>query len=299
MSVDSVSSYSLYQSTLRDASKVMADLARNQMQTSTRLKSQDFAGMANDAEQFLSLDSKMTRNQQYINNNKIASARLEQTSTALGSMIENTREIHKNIQFRLQPGNPGDGFGEEITGNWQIMADQLNTSINGRYLFSGTKTDVAPVDGSTFPTTKEAGVPDSSYYHGSEEYTSFRPSDDTEIRYDVRADNPAIQKIIAGMVLSKNAGNSEELKDADALVQAGLKELESLKTSVDAKIVTLNNIDERQTSQQTYWKIIKEELVNADLLSVSTEVAINQGILTAAFQVFAKINSLRLSDFLR
>ena len=61
----------------------------------------------------------------------------------------------------------------------------------------------------------------------------------------------------------------------------------------------MTNINTRHGSFKLYFLGVKEEIGNADLVSVSTQVAINQGILQASFQAFAKINSLKLADFLR
>ncbi len=69
--------------------------------------------------------------------------------------------------------------------------------------------------------------------------------------------------------------------------------------TVNANKVQLTNIDTNLASSKLYWQGIQQGIGNTDVVSVSTQVAINQGILQAAFQAFAKISSLRLSDFLK
>jgi flagellar hook-associated protein 3 FlgL len=308
MALDRVSSFSLYQSTLRDAGKVMSDLATQQNQLSSGFKSPDFSGISNDAEQFLALENRLSRNQQYMNDNRLASVRLESSSNVISQTISTANDIRNLILLRRN-GSTAESivFDENLNGYWKSLTSQLNSTVNGRYLFSGTKTDIPPVDTTSFPSSTVSGVPDSNYYLGSEQNLTLRIQDNVEITYNVRADDPAYQKIFAGLSLAKEAATGSNadiptddlLKQAYDLISEGLTGLNSLQAKVNSNKVLLDTTTEQQNAQQLYWKGIKEELINTDLLSVSTQVAVNQGILTAAFQSFAKINSLRLSDFLR
>ena len=308
MAIDTISSYSLQQSTLRDVSKVMGDLATQQAQLSSGFKAQDFAGMANESQQFLALDAKMMRNQQYIDDNKVASVRIDDTATALSDITTIATNI-RNLVLQRRNSSQAEtlGYDEQLNGYWQQLSSLLNTSLNGRYLFSGSKTDTPPVDTSTFPTVDINGTLNSNYYKGSNQNLTLRMDDAVQISYNVRADNPAIEKILAGLAQAKQAPSGsntsitidEAFAKAYDLLSEGLDELSAVKANVNSNKVLLSSVTERQNSQQLYWKGIKEELVNTDLISVSTQVSVNQGILTAAFQSFAKINSLRLSDFLR
>jgi flagellar hook-associated protein 3 FlgL len=199
------------------------------------------------------------------------------------------------------------GFEENLQGYWKTLTTQLNSNVNGRYLFSGTKTDVPPVNTESFPSTAQPGVPDSNYYQGSMQNLTYRLQDNVEVTHNVRADDPAYQKIFAALSMANDAATGrntdtsvdDQLKQAYDLLTEGLDGLTSLQARVNSNKVLLDKVTEQQTSQILYWKGVKEELINTDLLSVSTQVAVNEGILTAAFQSFAKINSLRLSDFLR
>ena len=130
----------------------------------------------------------------------------------------------------------------------------------------------------------------------------LRADDNTEITYNVRADDPAIQKIFAGLALAQKGHDNEsdeELAKAYDLVAQGLDGVISAQSIVNQNKVAIDNINTRHDSFKLYFQGVKEEIGNADLVSVSTQVAINQGILQASFQAFAKINSLKLSDFLR
>jgi flagellar hook-associated protein 3 FlgL len=298
-----ISTYAVFQNTLRDASKVQAELLTLQNQLSSGQKSQNFEGMASQAEQFLDLDSKISRTDQYIVNNNLVKTRITNTSTALGQLIDTATNL-KNliITRRNESFSNGLPFQNLLTGNWQTMVGQLNTSAEGRYLFSGSRTDVRAVDTDTFPALEESGIPDAGYYRGSGENVTVRAGDDVQFEYNIRADDPAFQKIFAGLAMAKQGdieGSDQDLQRAYDLVEEGLQGVIALQAIANANSVQMDEINDQHGSLKLYWKGVKEEISNTDIVAASTQVAINQGILQASFQAFARINSLRLSDFLR
>ena len=82
------------------------------------------------------------------------------------------------------------------------------------------------------------------------------------------------------------------------LLQEGLDEAIALESSVNSDILVIEDIKQRQNSLELYWKGVTEELSKTDILSVSTQLSVDETILTASFQAFAGINSLRLVNFL-
>lgn len=303
MAVGRISTFALHQITLRDSSKVQVNLADLQQQLSSGEKSQDFAGLGGSAsEQFLLLENKIAKTDTYLNNNKIVTTRLNTTDNILGQVIDTATNLKNLISGRRNITSNTDAFPETLKGAWQSLVSQLNTSQEGRYLFAGTRTDTQPVNPDSFPTIGTDNVPNDSYYNGSKENIMLRADDNTEITYNVRADDTAIQKIFAGLALAQKGHDNvsdEELAKAYDLVAQGLDGVIAAQSIVNQNKVAIDNINTRHDSFKLYFQGVKEEIGNADLVSVSTQVAINQGILQASFQAFAKINSLKLSDFLR
>jgi len=303
MSVDHISTYALHQTTLRDASKVQQNLANLQSQLSSGSKSQDFAGLGGSAaEQFLQLEDKIAKSTNYVNENNIISTRLNSTDNVLSQVIESATNLKSLISQRRTAGSSSASFGDAIQAEWQNLVGQLNSNLQGRYLFGGTRTDTPPVDPNNFPTLKADGVPDDSYYQGSKQNVNARLNDSTQITYNVRADDAGIQQIFAGLAMAKKGddGNSDaDLQKAYDLVAQGLDSIIATRSIVNQHTVQIDNVNTQEQSFQLYFKGVKEGIGNADLVSVSTQVAIDQGILQASFQAFSKINALRLSDYLK
>lgn len=303
MSVGHISTYAVHQNTLRDATKVQQTLSDLQSQISSGSKSQDFSGLGGStSEQFLLLENKIAKSDSYINDNNLVQTRINATDNALGQVIEAATSLKSLISQRRNISSNTAAFPDGIRGVWQTIVDQLNTNLGGRYIFSGTRTDTPPVDTQSFPTLREDGIPDDGYYNGSKHDVTTRANDSTEITYNVRADDEGIQKIFAGLAMAMkghDAGSDADLRKAYDLVSEGLEGVISTQAIVNQHKVQIDNINTQHESLKLYFKGIKDDIANTDIVAASTQVAINQGILQASFQTFAKINSLRLSDYLR
>ncbi len=303
MSVGRISTYALHQSTLRDTSKTQATLADLQQQLSSGNKSPDFAGLGgSDSEQFLLLENKIAKTDVYVKNNTIVTTRLNAMDNILGQVIDTASSLRSLISQRRNAASDSGAFPDMLDGTWKSLVSQLNTSLEGRYLFSGTRTDVPSVNPDVFPTIGEDQLPNDDYYQGSSDNINLRADDNTEITYNVRADDESIQKIFAGLAMAKKgheSGLDADLAKAYDLVSEGLDGVISARSIVNQNKISIDSVNNRHESFKLYFQEVKESIGNADLVSVSTQVSINQGILQAAFQAFAKINSLRLSDFLR
>ena len=303
MAIGRVSTYGLQQTTLRDSARTQEQLSQLQIQLSSGLKAQTFEGIANQTEQYLQLDSRISRTRLFTENNQVAITRMQTTDNILSQSIETVTSLKSLIMQRRNGAIAGNmAFPEQLEGVWKRLTAELNTTLEGRYLFSGTRTDTPPIKSSPFPTLRVDGVPDDGYYSGSSDDMTIRADDNIDITYNVRANEPAFQKVFAAMAMAKKGhetGNDQDLTKAFELAEQGLNEVISVRARVSSNKLSLEQIVERQNSLTLYWRGVKEEISNTDLVSVSTQVAVNQGVLQASFQAFARINSLRLVDFLR
>lgn len=303
MAIQRVSTYAQHQNVLGNASRAQVDLAELQRQVSSGVRADTYEGLGGQVEQFSDLEQKIGKASRYKENNALVISRLTSTSTALEQILD-TANSFKNVivQRRSATTSQAIAFQQGVEAAWKAIAGQLNTSMQGRFLFSGTRTDAQPVDDTRFPTLAEPGIPDDTYYLGSREDISVRAQDNFELAYNVRADDPAFQKIAAALSIAKEAdlaNDDEKLSQAFDLMQEGIQGLVTLQAQTSTHKVTLQQINERHDSLRLYWQGVREEILNTDVLGATTQVAVNQGILQASFQVFARISALRLSDFLR
>ena len=299
MTIQRVSTYSMHQNTLGDVSRVQNNITNLQNQISSGKKTDNFQGLGSKVEHFVSLEDKMAKAENYIENNAVILSRVNTTRVVMEDIIDLVDDmenlivasrnlgVEDSLDFDNQMGNMRDRLGE-----------MLNTRFDGQYLFGGTRTNAPPVADNPAPLVP--GVPDANYYDGSSEDVVARVDDNVEINYGVRADAEGFQKVFASISLAieSEGENDEGLGEALDLMQDGLKEVIAEQTSVNSNIVAIESITTRHGDLQLYWKGVSESLINTDIVEASTQLAIDQTVLQAAFQSFASLNRLRLVDFL-
>jgi flagellar hook-associated protein 3 FlgL len=177
----------------------------------------------------------------------------------------------------------------------------LNTDVAGRYIFSGTRTDVPPIIDKPLPAPLTLGVPDTTYYQGSNQDITTRISENSDMTYNVRADASGFQKIYAGVAhaLDGHARNNDTvLQESFNLLRQGIDEVIATQTEVNANRITLEETNTHHLSLKLYFQSVTEDIANTDILAATTQSATDRAVLQASFQIFAKLNNLRLSDFL-
>lgn len=300
--VTRVSTFNVFQNTQGNIRDVQGSLFDLQRQISSGFQTETFEGLAPNTEQFTNLEAKIRKLTTYENNNSQAIARLESTGQAMDQFIELADDIEDLMVLR-RDGVLEDNinFDLQLRNIRETLASQLNVSFEGRFLFGGTRTNIPPVITQPVPEAVTPGELDNNYYQGSSEDITLRASDEFELQYNVRADDIGFQKVFTAMSLALE-GHEEDSDDkmisAINQMQDGIQGVISKRSEVNINFVNVTQITTRHEDLRLYWQGVSEELINTDLLSASTQVTQDEAQLQATFQVFARINNLRLSDFL-
>lgn len=296
-----ISTMSLQTRTVSDFTNVQSRLADLQNQISSGVKTDNFQGITGDVEQFTGLESEIDKLQTLINTNTENISRFRTTRNVVESIISVTDNMENFLTLRRN-GAMEDKmqFQQQMQDMRENLVRELNSTFGGRFLFGGTRTDTPPVT-EPVPAPAEIGVPDDSYYQGSKENLIVRPAKNYDIEFDVRADDEGFQKVMAAIAYSLQADSEDdEDKIAESLqmMQSGIQDIIATQAKLDARLVTMEDINDRHEALKLHFTSVKETLINTDILTASTQVSIDQSILTATFQSFARINGLRLVDFL-
>ncbi len=250
------------------------------------------------------LEKEVKRLKMYQDNNAETTSRLQTQEQSLGAIIDLGDKVASLVTLRNNPAAANSiSFGEQLKGLRLSIAKELNVNVEGRYLFGGTQTDVPPViDDPDVPEAVTPGVPDDHYYRGGKQNVVTRVQDNIDLEYKARADNPAFQKLFAAISLSLKGDadkNTTELNTATDQIQDALKDINALRAGVQSQRTEVDRVTARQKDTELYYTGVSQEILNVDQVDAASKVAIDQATLQATFQVFAKISSLRLSDFLR
>lgn len=301
MAIQRISNASLFNSTMRDMGTTQTSLYNLQRQISSGLKANDFKGLNGQVEQFVGLESKIARVQIYSDNNQITTARLQTASKSLDSIIEISDAIEDLMVAARNPATEQNlDFVAQIKNKLQGVADSMNVTFEGRFLFGGTATDDKPVPNVPVPNV-EYGVPDTEYYKGSDVSTISRIDDDIDIPFPVRGDDEAFQSLFAAVNMSIDAYTSNSdtgMQAAITMMQKSLDQLTAAQGRVNATIINVEQVTDRQAQLKLYWTGITEQVSKTDIVAASSKAAADQATLQASYQVFARLVQLKLSDYL-
>lgn len=302
--VSRISTYSVFSNTLRDVNGTQAGLFDLQKQISSGFKTDNFQGLNGQVEQFTFLEAKIKKAQSYEDNNAVGVSRLQTANVALDQIIQIAGDMQNLITLR-RDGALKDNiqFEQQMKGKIEALASELNTSFEGKFLFGGTRSNVPPIKTDpSIPTPITYGTLDAGYYQGSQENTTLRADDNVEITNSIRADNTGFQKLFHAAAWSIDGHVKDDdsiVSDSLDLLQSGIQDVIATQASNNVNITRLNDINDRHDSLRLYWKGVSEAIVKTDLVSASTQVAVDQAVLQATFQSFSVVNKLRLIDFLR
>ncbi len=295
------SNYAQHQTTLSHFSSVQRDLADLQDQISSGNRSRNFKGLTGDIEEFITVEAEVKRTENYINNNAETIVRMDTIRTAVSNSIELADDMQDLVTLRRNDALADNlAFAQQWEGMISAVARELNVNIEGRYLFSGTRTGTPPVLDPP-PNQGELGVADINHYQGSANSYITKPQDGYEIELDIRADDPAIQELYNAyhLGLEAHANDDDDLLDQTLVaINKAVDGLNTMQTRMDAYTVEMDRINSTHEASRLYFTSVADEIGSVDVVEATTQLALEQTILTASFQAFARISSLSLSDYL-
>jgi flagellar hook-associated protein 3 FlgL len=249
----------------------------------------------------VSLRNTLADIQQYQVNINDASAWAQQTDSSLGNvtdLLQRARELTVQAANGTQNQASLNAISSEMTQIKASLLAEANSTYNGRYIFSGTATNVAP-----YPSNAYAGtaLPVQRLIAPGE---IVKVNQDGPAAFGVQAVGPPATKnvfdVMDDVIGALNAGNMSVLQTT------ALTELDgSFTTALNAR-TTVGAISNRLDTQRT--RMSGQELSVTDLLSKTEDADMAKTLITysqtqtayqAALQAGAKIIQPTLMDFLR
>lgn len=289
--------------TIDSLNRRQSSLAEMQKQISSGLKYDSFSGVALDGEtrRVIGFESSVNRIETFQRNNKVMQIRLETMDKSVENIIDVNKEVISTITQERSANRDSVPLTQILKGALQRIEDQLNVSSSGRFLFSGSQTDQKPI--SSLQTSNLDGLtPTSNYYQGDAVDLSQKISIDVTIQYNVRADHPTFQKLIGAIhraIAAEANNNDTELAAAFDMANEAQSELTSIRSTIGTNLKNIEEVEADNQNFLTYYKNTLGEVTGTDVAETSIQLSLDQAILQASFQAFARISSLTLSQFLR
>lgn len=297
-----VATFATSERMLSTAMRIQAKTSELQMQEASGYKATDYGGLGTSAKQVLDLESTLSRSQSYSSAASEASNRVEVMYDALSGITDLLTSFRSELTSMMST-DASEASLESLSSiaqsNLEELTSLLNTNYEGRYLFAGDNTEVAPVDLSAYSTDIDTESTD--YYTGNSSVLSVQVARDQTVSYGITADESAFEQAIR--VLSSVAAggtvSSEDLQEAYDMVTSALDATTALQTTLSGKASTIERAINRQSEYQSQLEATISGLKDADVTAVAVQLSTYQTQLEAAYAAIGKIQSLSLADYLR
>jgi flagellar hook-associated protein 3 FlgL len=221
---------------------------------------------------------------------------LDATDSALSS-ITDIVQTARELTVQAANGATTPAARQSIKVQIDALTEQLKTTLNGaydgRYIFSGTKTDTPPYD-------LTSATPDA--YQGDANPVVRQIGPGVSVQVNVTADDvlsgllPALRSISAH--LSSNDAASLQTTDLQAL-DTGLDTVADARSQIGATTNRVAAAGQRLADMHDVTTAFLSETEDADLPQALTDLSAQQNALTAALHGGASLIQQSLMDFLR
>lgn len=253
-------------------------------------------------ENFLLLNHHIENSESYISSNNTIILRSSLVKQSISQMYEIANNFAEALTSRIN-GASGSltSFDMTIISSFEEIESNLNISLNGYYLFSGSKTNTPPVkdiDISNVDTEKNLN---SVYYQGDDNILSSNINETESFEYGVLANDPTFKKLIASVHIAKEGhekDNSKILGEALDLLEEAVDEIISLEASERIKAEHIENTNSNIEDSKIFLDNSLSLISDVDIVSTTTYFHELQAQIEAAMHAFTILSSLQLSKFL-
>ncbi len=271
-----------------------------QAQVSTGKVTDRFQDLAPDVERLIDVKMVLQENRQFQDSNNFTNRKLTVMESALSDLFEmGTRAQTLAIQ-RTSDGSTLPGvLGPELQSILDQAVGLLNTDMDGRYVFSGSRTDQEPVV--LDPGFTNFGLSDSTYYQGDNLSLSIRADINIEVSYTMSADLEGFQELIGGLrglINGDTLDDSVVLEDSLGLVRESLGKIADYQAELGVRQAQLDRINQRHTDAEVYLENRISEIEDVDITEAITRLAEDQILLEGAMATIARLNQLSLIEYI-
>ncbi|HWA43300.1 MAG TPA: flagellin [Hypericibacter adhaerens] len=305
---------------------VQARLADLQIQASSGLKAQTYAGIATDAHQLVSLETAHAQTAQYVKTNQTVDSRLTSMESSVSDIFKAATNFRTLLLNAENNSNAGDLSIDTEAGNFrQQIANLLNVQVDGRYLFSGSRTDLKPVDlaGWTTPPTLTPPLTlplptyTAEYYKGDSQVMSAQIDTSLTINYGVTADNPAFEYLLRAAYYIQQAGptpSQDEMETALSLINTALgtengnsargvqpltQDIADIQSQIGTSRSAIDSANSRHSDFTIYLEQNIADIKTVDVAQTLTQVSSYTTQLQASYMTLSQISQLSLLNYLK
>jgi flagellar hook-associated protein 3 FlgL len=288
MSVDRIPTAQQSAYFLSQINKTSAALNKTNEQIASKVVSTTYAGFGNQTQVLTASISANARNDAYKAATNLATTQSDLQDTQLTSLSSLVTQLKKAVSDAVANNDPTTLMGQVSNIFDQATAILNSKDANGNYIYSGGKTDVAPVTVSSLSSLVALPAISGAFNNGTDK-KSVQVADGQTVTFGITASDVG-------------TGLMQALKDC----------LTSQVTSVGTVAVNLNtataqngyafnqlqNASTQQDSMATLYTGFIGNIQNTDIAAAATQLSLNQTALQAVIQVTSSLNKLSLLNYL-
>ena len=312
MTIDRVSTAAQTAYFLSQIERAGSALDQTQQQIASGKNATTYAGFGDNTQVLTATIAANARNTAYTNATTLASTQVSLQDTQLNSLSDLAGQLKKAVSDAVA-SNDGSSLMTQVSSIFDQAVSILNSKdANGDYIYSGGKTDVAPVTVNSLSSLAALPSVSGAFTNGSLT-KSVQVADGVNVSYGVTASGVAsglmqalqsIAQFDAGATGNLNAATSMDSTQANYLTGAittATNVATGLNSAVAANGYVANRLDDaqtQQTSMDTLYKGFISNIQDTNMASAATQLSLNQTQLQAALQVTAGLNQLSLLNYL-
>lgn len=241
----------------------------------------------------MQLNSVLAENEQYGKNIGQAKDWLETTDQSLDKVVTTLNRVRDLTVYGSSDNlnqSQRDALSDELLQLREHLVQVANTSMGGRYIFSGYKTTTKPYEDWNQP------------YQGDGQVLSVEIGKGVGVNYSVPGDEIFADAFtaITNLISDMSTGNTTDMSQNDiGEVQSCLDNVLTIRAGIGAKVKRLELADSRfEEAKVEYTKHISD-LEDVDIAETIMNLKMQENVYRASLAVNARILQPSLMDFMR
>jgi flagellar hook-associated protein 3 FlgL len=296
----------MQQSLISQMRNVQTQLNTASEQSTTGIKSTNYAGVADQAYVLTSLSAEISQATSYADLAESIQSRVDVYYDSLSTMTDVLTDMLSDLSAAQSSGtNTVIGLNDSAQSALDTMATLLNTQYEGRYLYAGSATDTVPVtvDSTTYGAITVPSSTDTSYYAGNDDVSSARVADGMTVDYGMTADMDMFENALRALNIVANAStdpiDSDALSEATSLINSALDGIGEQQTRMSSVHAQLESVIDMHTDFQLTAESMVSDLSEVDIAEAMVRLDTLSVQLEASYSAVAKVSDLSLFDYLR
>jgi len=312
MSIDRVATSQQSQYFLSQINGAANALNTTQTQIASGKNATTYAGFGDQAQILTATISANARNSAYQTATALATTQTDMQDTQLSSLSDLASQLQKAVSSAV-----ANNDGTTLMGQVQNIFDQATAILNskdanGDYIYSGGKTDTAPVTVTSLAQLVGLGSVANAFDNGDIK-KSVQVADGETVTYGITASDVGTQLMQSLKdIASFDAGGTGNfsgtpnltgaqntfLTGAIASTQTMAQGINSASASNGYVYNRLQDAATQQTAMHTQYSGFISNIQDTNMAQAATQLSLNQTALQAALQVTSTLNKLSLLNYL-